>query len=88
MGKYKESYQAACEAIYSDPNNSLLYLNAGKSLLAMNRTKEAYDYFDKVTQLDPKSCVGVYYKVFPRFCFKVTQIGQSVEFVWNARTSN
>ena len=70
MGKYKESYQFACDAIYSDPNNSILYLNAGKSLLAMNRTKEAYDYFDKMIQVDPQSCVGVYYKVFPALLLK------------------
>jgi tetratricopeptide (TPR) repeat protein len=54
IGNYEEAYRCSCEAISYDPKSPLMYYNAGKSLLALKRTQEAYRFFNLALQLDPK----------------------------------
>jgi len=41
-----------CQTIQSD--NAIVYFELGKNYLALKKYKDAYDNFEKVTQMDPK----------------------------------
>lgn len=62
-----ENYDKAIEALQRcqelEPNNAVVYFELGKNYLAQKKYKEAYDNFEKVTQMDPKNrwaWVGMY----------------------------
>ncbi|WP_412464825.1 tetratricopeptide repeat protein [Flavobacterium mekongense] len=62
-----ENYDKAIEALEKckelEPNNAVVYFELGKNYLAQKKYKDAYDNFEKVTQMDPKNrwaWVGMY----------------------------
>jgi len=62
-----ENYDKAIEALQRcqelEPNNAVVYFELGKNYLAQKKYKDAYDNFEKVTQMDPKNrwaWVGMY----------------------------
>ncbi|MEY2629171.1 MAG: Beta-barrel assembly-enhancing protease [Bacteroidota bacterium] len=62
-----ENYDKAIEALERckelEPNNAVVYFELGKNYLAQKKYKDAYDNFEKVTQMDPKNrwaWVGMY----------------------------
>ncbi|WP_284650949.1 tetratricopeptide repeat protein [Flavobacterium terrisoli] len=62
-----ENYDKAIEALEKckelEPENAVVYFEFGKNYLAQKKYKEAYDNFEKVTQMDPKNrwaWVGMY----------------------------
>ena len=62
-----ENYDKAIEALERckelEPNNAVVYFELGKNYLSQKKYKDAYDNFEKVTQMDPKNrwaWVGMY----------------------------
>ncbi|MGL2965361.1 tetratricopeptide repeat protein [Flavobacterium sp. XGLA_31] len=62
-----ENYDKAIEALEKgkaiEPDNPIVYFELGKNYLAQKKYKEAFDNFQKVTQMDPKNrwaWVGMY----------------------------
>lgn len=62
-----ENYDKAIEALEKckelEPNNAVVYFELGKNYLLQKKYKDAYDNFEKVTQMDPKNrwaWVGMY----------------------------
>jgi tetratricopeptide (TPR) repeat protein len=62
-----ENYDKAIEALQRcqelEPNNAVVYFELGKNYLAQKKYKDAYDNFEKVTQMDQKNrwaWVGMY----------------------------
>ena len=62
-----ENYDKAIEALEKckelEPNTAVVYFELGKNYLAQKKYKDAYDNFEKVTQMDPKNrwaWVGMY----------------------------
>lgn len=62
-----ENYDKAIEALERckelEPNNAVVYFELGKNYLAQKKYKDAYNNFEKVTQMDPKNrwaWVGMY----------------------------
>lgn len=62
-----ENYDKAIEALQRcqelEPNNAVVYFELGKNYLAQKKYKDAYDNFEKVTQMDSKNrwaWVGMY----------------------------
>ncbi|MGL2962690.1 tetratricopeptide repeat protein [Flavobacterium sp. RSB2_4_14] len=62
-----ENYDKALEALQQckelEPNNAVVYFELGKNYLSQKKYKDAYDNFEKVTQMDPKNrwaWVGMY----------------------------
>ena len=67
MQKSIENYDKALEALQQclelEPNNAVVYFELGKNYLAQKKYKDAYDNFEKVTQMDAKNrwaWVGMY----------------------------
>ncbi|MFY8010236.1 MAG: tetratricopeptide repeat protein, partial [Flavobacterium sp.] len=61
------NYDKAIEALERckelEPNNAVVYFELGKNYLAQKKYKDAYNNFEKVTQMDPKNrwaWVGMY----------------------------
>ena len=62
-----ENHDKAIEALERckelEPNNAVVYFELGKNYLSQKKYKDAYDNFEKVTQMDPKNrwaWVGMY----------------------------
>jgi tetratricopeptide (TPR) repeat protein len=78
-----ENYDKAIEAMQQckelEPNNAVVYFELGKNYLAQKKYKDAYDNFEKVTQMDPKNrwaWVGMY-----DVCYATHDYNQSIVIV-------
>jgi tetratricopeptide (TPR) repeat protein len=78
-----ENYDKAIEALERckelEPNNAVVYFELGKNYLAQKKYKDAYDNFEKVTQMDPKNrwaWVGMY-----DVCYDTHDYNQAITIV-------
>jgi len=78
-----ENYDKALEALQQckelEPNNAVVYFELGKNYLSQKKYKDAYDNFEKVTQMDPKNrwaWVGMY-----DVCYATHDYNQSIIIV-------
>jgi tetratricopeptide (TPR) repeat protein len=78
-----ENYDKAIEALERckelEPNNAVVYFELGKNYLSQKKYKDAYDNFEKVTQMDPKNrwaWVGMY-----DVCYDTHDYNQAITIV-------
>ncbi|WP_264520075.1 tetratricopeptide repeat protein [Flavobacterium sp. N1994] len=78
-----ENYDKAIEALEKgkaiEPENPIVYFELGKNYLAQKRYKDAYDNFEKVTQMEPKNrwaWVGMY-----DVCYETHDYNQAIVIV-------
>ncbi|WP_333599054.1 tetratricopeptide repeat protein [Flavobacterium sp.] len=78
-----ENYDKAIEALEKgktiEPDNPVVYFELGKNYLAQKKYKEAYDNFEKTTQMDPKNrwaWVGMY-----DVCYETNDYNKAIPIV-------
>jgi len=78
-----ENYDKAVDALEKclnlQPNNAIVLFELGKNHLSQKKYKEAYDYFEKATKIDPKNrwyWVGMY-----DVCYETHDYNQAIVIV-------
>ncbi|WP_298136106.1 tetratricopeptide repeat protein [Flavobacterium sp.] len=78
-----ENYDKAIDALERckdlQPNNGVVYFELGKNYLSQKKYKEAYDNFEKATEIDPKNrwaWVGMY-----DVCYDTSDFNQAIIIV-------
>lgn len=82
---YDKALTALEKCVKLQPNNATVYFEFGKNYLAQKNYKQAYDSFEKATQIDPKNkwfWVGMYDVLYETkdFAKAITIVTKLVEF--------
>lgn len=82
---YDKAVDALEKCLTLQPNNAVVFFELGKNHLSQKKYKEAYDYFEKATQIDPKNrwyWVGMYDVCYETHDFNkaITIVQKLIEF--------